>query len=191
MAKRAISSVQSRRSNHRWSNYCVRREKKGAGRMGSDGTGLAEAAGLVSRSDRAVDDFVGFEPAGDLPMPWEHPRHPSWDKPWTLAERYLVGPSEGCLGTRADGSLGTLQASPSGDSELSPTPFGLLLHPEGSLRVESFPSASSCSPSRLPSACLLAPAPWINREAGSGGLLGRTEGVSGVLPTRGRQRVRS
>lgn len=69
------------------------------------------------------------EPARDLPMPWEHPLHPSRDKPWTLAERYLVGPGVGCLGER----LGALKASPSGDSELSPTPF--VLHPEDSLSV--------------------------------------------------------
>lgn len=46
---------------------CVGREGKGAGHTGADdadGSGLVEAAGLISRSDGTVDDLVEFEPAG-------------------------------------------------------------------------------------------------------------------------------
>lgn len=46
----------------------MRREGEGAGRMGADGTGLAEAAGLISRSDGAVDDLAESEP-GKAPAP--------------------------------------------------------------------------------------------------------------------------
>ena len=48
---------------------CEGREGKGARRGGADGTGLAEAAGLVSRSDGAEDDLVVFEPAWALAPP--------------------------------------------------------------------------------------------------------------------------
>lgn len=45
------------------------REGKGAGSMGADGAGLAEAAGLISRSDGAVDDLVESEPGQALAPP--------------------------------------------------------------------------------------------------------------------------
>lgn len=65
--------------------------------MGADGTGLAEAAGLISRSDGAVDDLAESEP-GQAPAPPSssrphphclQPAHTLGALPQSLLERVL------------------------------------------------------------------------------------------------------
>lgn len=93
---------------------CEGREGKGARHVGADGTGLAEAAGLISRSDGAGDDLVVCEPAGALAPPAScRPPHcqgpgatpsvPPEDEPGTLAGGCLSGPGVGCTSTRGGG----------------------------------------------------------------------------------------
>lgn len=57
------------------------RQGKGDGRMGADGAGLAEAAGLISRSDGAVDDLVESEPGQALAPPSSSRPHPHCLRP--------------------------------------------------------------------------------------------------------------
>lgn len=107
-------------------------KERGLGKWALMEAGLAEAAGLIARSDGAVDDLMECEMAWVLAPSSSSSRHPttrvllgpgnppphsspSWGKPWTLAGRYLMHPGSACICFAGDGGPGTPKANSSED----------------------------------------------------------------------------